>query len=105
MLTGWLGVKHQLTYFGVQGECIILGKQQMLALLSLREGSFNINNEDLNEWFFTRNGGNAFFSATASLPTVTVDEETGKAEADFKQQNKLQLSCSPISTTLAIFDE
>ena len=54
---------------------------------------------------FTRNDGNAFFSATASLPTVTVDEETGKAEADFKQQNKLQLSCSPISTTLAIFEE
>ena len=51
VLTGWLGVKHQLTYFGVQGECIILGKQQMLALLSLREGSFNINNEDLNKWF------------------------------------------------------
>ncbi|KAK7503915.1 hypothetical protein BaRGS_00005038 [Batillaria attramentaria] len=40
-----------------------------------------------------------------ALPTVTVDEETKKVETDFKQQNMLHLSCCPISSTCAVFDD
>ncbi|XP_076468262.1 exosome complex component RRP43-like [Babylonia areolata] len=43
--------------------------------------------------------------SNTALPAVSVEEETGKVEVDFQQENKVPLKCSPISTTLAVFDE
>ncbi|KAK7097966.1 exosome complex component RRP43-like [Littorina saxatilis] len=43
--------------------------------------------------------------SNTSLPVVRVDEETGKTETDFKEEKKIQLTCTPISATSAIFED
>ncbi|KAL8573396.1 hypothetical protein ACOMHN_032411 [Nucella lapillus] len=38
------------------------------------------------------------------LPTVTLEENTDKVEVDFKQETKVPVKCSPIATTMAMFE-
>ncbi|XP_076876385.1 exosome complex component RRP43 [Brachyhypopomus gauderio] len=42
---------------------------------------------------------------TAQLPKVTINKETDLAEVDLQKQRRLQLSCHPVASSFAVFDD